>query len=360
MTTAEAPSFERARLELYQLLSPWSFVRVVRPCVQGENGYFHGTGVQHDGTRVWFQKMRPEVSSEEAQVGPLSFKTQPDLMPRPGDVLMGRTVPTKQRSDKLLFYFSAAGHMEKLRMLVEQGTSQSEAQLAHELRARKAVDGGVDDAWAVARLILFGNVNAFAEQHLKTSITMRLSCDALTFVHMCAIDFDDPSIWDAFVALVPDAQPPLPAALPQPIVRPLNLAAASQFVGRRRAPVPPPRSPQSPPFYDYMKSAPLYNPVSLPFPSSCDGESPPYNPSTPPPMSPMAEAYSPTSPGYDQSGSTTFMPPLPLPPPAPMSPPPPPPAQPPSAAPYTVESVMSLLQSVAAVQAQQHQAQQYF
>lgn len=345
MSTVEAPSFERARLELYQLLSPWSFVRVVRPCVQGDNGYFHGTGVQHDGARVWFQKMRPEVSNEQAQVGPLTLKAQPDVMPRPGDVLMGRTVPTKQRSDKLLFYFPAAGHVEKLRVLVEQGTTQTEAQLAHELRARRPVDGGVDDAWALARLILFGNVRAFAEQHLETSTTMRLSCDPLTFVHTCATDFDDPSIWDAFVALVPDARPPVPPPPPQPIVRPLNLAAASQFVGRRRA---PPRSPQSPPFYDYMKPTQVFN-------SYPGGESPPYNPTTPPPLSPMAEPYSPTSPGYDGCTSSSFMPPLPLPPPAPLSPPPP---QTPPPVPYTVESVLSLLKSVAAVQAQ-NQAQHF-
>jgi hypothetical protein len=346
MSTVEAPSFERARLELYQLLSSWSFVRVVRPCVQGDNGYFHGTGVKDDGARVWFQKMRGDVSGEEGRIGPLLLKTHPDVMPRPGDVLMGKSVPTNQRSDKLLFYFTYASHVEKLKVLVEQGTAQTEAQLAHELRARKPVNGGVDDAWALARLVLFGNVKAFAEQHRGKPATMRLSCDPLTFVHTCAIDLDDPSIWDAFVTLVPDAVPPVPPPPPQPIVKPLNLQAAALFVGRRRA---PPSPPKSPPFYDYMKrtraESPPYKPQSPPFydySGKGGGESPPYNPATPP-YSPrqggMEEPYSPSSPGFYN-----------LPPPLPQSPPPPPP---PPATTYTVESVLSLLQSVHAVQAQQ-------
>jgi hypothetical protein len=381
-----APSFDAARMELYGQLAHFSFVRVVRPCVvpddprgnprePGGIPYFHGTGSliadQGQGSKVWFKKMQRELADEAFTLGPLTVKALVDMMPRVGDVLMGRVTPSPKGSDKLLLYFAPANHVHLLMDLVLRGTSKSEMQLQHELRAKHPVNGGVDDAFGIARLILFGNVRAFAEQHTgagsPTTHPMRLSCSPLLFVHKCAVDFQDPTIWSSFVALVPDAQPPPPPlpptpppplSPPQPTVAPLNLAALPppllhashqpSFVGRQRRP-PPVCTQRS--YGTYEPVSPPYRPASPPYvPYEPPPASPPFRARTPP--SPQSPVYHPTTPpraqraqcdtSYDRPGA--YSPPLPMTPPPPLS------STNSTQQRYTVESVLSLLQSVAAVQ----------
>jgi hypothetical protein len=351
----EAPSFDTARRSLYAQLSKWCFVRVFRPCTVPPDGrtlvdgkeivtYFHGSAarcavsaVPGSSNKVWFKKSESRAPLE---IGPLLVEgPSPEYVPRVGDILMGKMTaassrarpteraPSREENDRLLFWYPGAGYVETLLTIVCNGTTQAEQQLAHDLKRR--VPGSEDDAWAVARLILFGNVAAFAEQHLKRAPKpMRLSCPPLVFVWKCANDFDDMTIWDKFVQLVPDAQPP--EAPPQafapssgPIVKPLSFLT-DDFVGKpRRSAAPPPpsalptaygygvpaygpgRPPDVPAFRNFpLPDAPTSHPASPPFyvtPPGTPPGSPPYCPNTPPGAHRLPDGvleYDPESPAY--------------------------------------------------------------
>lgn len=408
--STEAPSFDTARQELFYQLSAYHFVRVVGPCRIPDNArqndaitFFHGTAVKlpppvppsdgdggHGRSKVWFKKLSPQLASRTARFGPLVVHTHPDVIPDAGDLLMGKLVPNDRMADgreskeRLQVFYTHVHHLHRLLHLVVTGTSTSEQALAHELRVRRPVNKGVDDAWALARLILFGNVQVFADQHrgtLPERMRMKLSSDPLSFVYDTATYLEDMSVWDAFVKLVPEAQPPAPrtpAPPPMPIVRPLQLTHApshssqfsqsygqdDSFVGKRRKrrfnepetshqPETPPYSPVSPPRY--------YQPHMH---HSAHSPPPPMSPLPPPPLSPFMPPLPPVPP----------LPPLPASPPPPLSPcfqaaTPPPvdvydeydpyyPAYdahmatsvPPTPTQYTIETVMSLLQAVNQVQ----------
>lgn len=401
--STEAPSFDSARQELFYQLSAYQFVRVLGPCRIPENAqqnnaitFFHGTAVtlpplvaasdggQHGRNKVWFKKLSPQLASKTARFGPLVVHTHPDVIPDAGDLLLGKLVPNKRASDgrdskdRLQVFYTHVEHLHRLLQLVVSGTSASEQALAHELRVRRPVNKGVDDAWALARLILFGNVQVFADQHrglLPERQRMKLSSDALTFVYDTATHLEDMSVWDAFVRLVPDAQPPAPrtpAPPPLPIVRPLQLShyGPSQspprndgFVGKRRKrevypqhmyddeAVSPPLPPLSPlPPFPPLPSLPPLPPSPPPLqspPPPPPPRSPPYFPRTPSPLPPLSPFFQPVSPPpaqqvYDEydpynPGYDALM-------------------QPPVQTQYTVETVMSLLQAVNQLQSRSQDA----
>lgn len=382
----EAPTFTSARRELYTQLSRYTFGKVVR-CTVPPDGqtrvgdqvtvtFFHGlaTKMEHrqqlPGSRpvkLWFKKAPPEAARSTLSVGPLQLDAaQESYVPRPGDVLMGNVVPSDgprrapaavpggsgtglESNDRFTFWYPHAACLEALLNYLFHGTAVPEAQLAHELRSRRK--GGEDDVWAVARLILFGNVRAFAEQHLGSSGAkpMRLSVPPLHFVWQCATKLDDDSIWDKFVELVPDAQPPLEmeqpeAAKPTPLVIPPLFAAGDEpssrdpaFVGRTRrgrsdrpsqfggpsssfAPPPPPAatfgsaayshhdaySPEEP---GYFKPTPVSQPYGSYAPQSPPHYSSPshYSSQPPPSASPFMSygSYVPQSPPHPSSSASS-------------------------------------------------------
>ena len=403
--STEAPSFDSARQELFYQLNAYQFVRVLGPCRIPDNArqndaitFFHGTAVKlpppmqtNEGAasssrnKVWFKKLSPQLVSRTARFGPLVVHAHPDVIPDAGDLLMGKIVPNdrtgdgRESKDRLHVFYTHVHHLHRLLHLVVNGTSTSEQALAHDLRVRRPVNKGVDDAWALARLILFGNVQVFADQHrglLADRLCMKLSSDPLTFVYDTATHLEDMTVWDAFVKLVPEAQPPAPrtpAPPPMPIVRPLQLQLSNgsphcndnAFVGKRRKRQHYEQHYEQ--HYDDEAQTPPYMPVSpqLPLSPLPPLPVPPFPLSPLPPLPPL-----PPSP---------CMPPLPLSPPLPPSPPPPmspffEPVSPPpphqqhmddeydpynpgygAYAPhtqYTVETVLSLLQAVNQVQAQ--------
>jgi len=234
MTDLEAPTFETARGELYALLEDWTFGKVLRQCVVPDDAreesadgkqiitYYHGmaatlrTPNQNDTQRrIWFKK--PLQDDDPVEVGPVVVPpAESDFVPKPGDTLMGKVVENSRSGRqgwRYVRWYPHARSLHALFNLVRHGTSKSETQLSHDLRVR----GGNDDTWALARLVLFGNVAAFAEQHLQQvqqdgtdskKRNMRLSIPPLEFVHVCAQRLRDDSIWTEFVKLVPDAVPP--------------------------------------------------------------------------------------------------------------------------------------------------------
>ena len=293
----EAPTFDVARLELYACLRSWVFARVSRPCtipadcrqvVNGEEvvTYYHGLAVASGGwgpadsgdptkpstptdNRIWFKKP-PSVAYNEhrhasrnpkngVNIGPITILPPTDkYIPKPGDVLMGKTsadgdkkrqlnfsrggnsdARAQTQSTKFLCWYPFASSMAVLYSLVCNGTTLSESELRKDLNARYYKRGGAkpgdDDVWALARLVLFGNVRVFAEEHLRTSSSgtlktgmdtigeksrvattqtvtappnMNLSRAPLQFVSCCSNYFKDESLWDAFVQLVPGAVKP--------------------------------------------------------------------------------------------------------------------------------------------------------
>lgn len=363
--STEAPSFDGARQELFYQLSAYQFLRVVGPCRIPENArqneaitFFHGTAIQLPPpgsaeetqaarSKVWFKKLSCQLASRTARFGPLVVHTHPDVIPDAGDVLMGKVVPNDRPSDgrdrdRLQVFYTHVNHLHRLLHIVVNGTSVSELALAHELRVRRPVNKGVDDAWALARLILFGNVQVFADQHrrmLPERQQMKLSTDALTFVHDTSVHLEDTSVWEAFVRLVPDAQPPTPRTPPpppQPVVRPLHLTQPqshnynhgydggdNSFVGKRRkctsSATTPAYMPVSPP---YNPPLPLSPPPPLPL---SPPQSPPYAPQSPPYVD--DDEYDPCNPEYQYTAPVPTM-----------------------QTPYTIESVLSLLQAVNQVQ----------
>lgn len=405
----EAPSFNHARQELYSQLVRYTFGRVVR-CTVPPDGqtrvgdqvtvtYFHGlaTKTEHrpqpPGSRpvkLWFKKPPPDSPQRPLVVGPLTLDPADDhYVPRPGDSIVGHVVPSdgggggrrrpgvppphqapgeeREQNDRFTYWHPHAACLENLLNFLFNGTALPEAQLAHELRSRKK--GGEDDVWAVARLILFGNVRAFADQHLGVSTKlrpMRLSTPPLDFVWKCATKLDDESIWMKFKELVPDAQPPqeqLPLPAPTPVVVAPLFGASSNFeppmvhVGRTRraaaapsypsyaaAPPPPPPvyadeddygfgayTPQSP---GYTPRSPTYSPHAPPGGGASAQQQRPYSPSDSPPYCPTTPPYQspPTPPPYQHPPLTPPYHPNPQPYPAVPS--------------VSAESVLKLLQRV--------------
>ena len=214
---------------------------------------------------------------------------------------------------------------------------------------------GSDDTWALARLILFGNVAAFAAEHRSgqqregagrenggagaatgggTERVMNLSCAPLQFVYSCSKFFKDDSIWTQFQKLVPDAAEPEedddddandylahrndvkndkpyydgPRRRPTVVVvgtTPRNAAATGVVSDTRRQGFATTWQPStSSTSYDvpgaYNPCSPLYSPATPPYnPATPPHEpaTPPYDPATPP-YQPVSPPYQPVSPPY--------------------------------------------------------------
>lgn len=248
----EAPTFDAARMELFSQLASYVFARVPRRAAVsadsrgGDGTYYHGVANRYDPSepgrddRLWYQK--PAMANRPCTIGPITLTPLPPqdtYVPQAGDVLMGKTAPpgkadrSGERNERLVSWYPFAEALLALFDIVCNGTTRTEAVLAHNLRLRTRGAPGADDAWAVARLILFGNVRVFAEEHKAPGKGMRLSMPPLNFVHACSMSLRDDSVWTEFVKLVPDARPPSPPPSPvveeppppppQPIVRPLSV-----------------------------------------------------------------------------------------------------------------------------------------
>ena len=259
-----APTFDIARNTLAALLDGVVFGCVTRDPTRPDRDkpYFHGTITAADKTRVWFQQTNG--ARRPMTIGPLTHEP-PTFQhpPRAGDVLMGKVDVSAQgerHKARLTSWYSDAKPMRALAKVCTVGTVKHEMQLLGDMRGSCN-----DDVWALCRLVLFGNVKAFADMHVRNRKTMRLSRSALEFVHAAAETLGDDSIWDEFVRHVPDALPPAPTP-PHSPYRVSHIAVGFEQMAKYDPSVPytpasPPYTPASPP---YTPASPPYNPVSPP------------------------------------------------------------------------------------------------
>lgn len=312
----EAPSFDAARSELFTILEPYSFARVIRKATIPDNAkeidisgkevitYYHSIAITSEkNSRVWFKKPVDDVS---IQIGPVTIKSAPaEYIPKVGDIIMGKAVKERKKRDRdrdedsfrYIDWFPNAKCFQLLFELIKNGTSVPELQLANALRTVE----GRDDIFALARLILFGNVKSFADQHLGTATCreMKLSVPPLEFVYHCSRRFEDDSIWNEFLKLVPDAKIPViaaeeasptePVIVVKPFVRKVKpvLDLHKSIYGTTASAYNPDF-----PSYDYSGGASTAAAAYTGSSYAYNPDSPPYNPCSPP-ASPL---YSPVTP----------------------------------------------------------------
>jgi hypothetical protein len=261
---SNAPSFDTARETLAGLLDDWVFGTVVSVKVPDpHNQYYHGH-VRTPKGRAWFQQSK--AAQRPVTFGPVTL-SPPSGPPKPGDVLMGA-----YDGKRFTGWFDDAKPMRELARVCYNGTHKREFQLLGDMRTN------VDDVWALCRLVMFGNVRVFADAHLDKT-NMNLGMPPLEFVHETSTALCDPTVWDAFVAIVPTAETPREPALPHespPYTPPTYMPESPPY----RPPPPDSYVPESPP---YVPDSPPYVPDSPPYvPDSYVPESPPYVPDSPP------------------------------------------------------------------------------
>ena len=344
----DAPTFSRARQVVADLFDNLVFATVMQPCTIPDSAYAEDGSVTHyfgtadersplqKGTRrrVWFQ--RGSRMHDGFWVGPASVM-EPADMPQTGDMLVGIAVNNEKPSKSgrmfggLRYESWQAGAKPawELARLVNAGTSASESSLRPILKTKTA--GGEDEIWAIARLILFGNIAAFNPDGKD----MVLRKSPVSFVHECSVRFSDPSIWMRYLQLFPTARPPSkPAAVMggvQPIRNTLQPLQPLQ-PDHRRFFVPTVPSPYEQLHHHGDQPPNLYPEFTTYAPISADGTHvPPHMPHSPPPESPP---YVPHSPPY--LPDLQEIPELPV-----LSDVPPPP--PPHAAPLNIDSLRALL-----------------
>ena len=314
-----APTFDVARNTLAGMLDGWVFGRVMRSVTQPDPSkpYFHGMIVTPRGARVWFQQS--SAAGLPLMLGPLTVLPcrRGSPLPEAGDVLMGKldsSTKGEKRSARLMSWFPNARQLQVLAKVCLSGTNKHELQLLGDMRSDND-----DDIWGLCRLVMFGNIKAFADAHMDNpTCQMRLTRKPIEFVYSTAELLGDRLIWEKFLELVPDAELPpteeekreggrakrafMPCYTPAPRPSQVYHPDEIQFqASPSPLPTPPPPKrtwvqkeaaaayggPQSPPFC----------PSSSPFTQITPPDSPPYCPSSPP-YSPSSPPYSPSSPPY--------------------------------------------------------------
>src|SRR3990167_8736358 len=189
----DAPSYQTARENLADVLGQWTFAVMVQQCPFPPNciatkpdgsvhiTHFQGTAEEMDPTsrshhthqqqrhaRIWFKKSAR--MRDPLRLGPALIPADDqNRLPMLGDVLVGSKtesgatgggpgVGARAARYAFIWWHSGGKPLAKLTQLVLQGTSQLELRLAAELRT----PDGYDDLWAMARVILFGNVQGLA------------------------------------------------------------------------------------------------------------------------------------------------------------------------------------------------------
>ena len=293
---SNAPTFNDARSSLVETMSVFQFTQLSRPVKTTPTGYFGLTRLKllqgGSGVEVYFNDR--SRAQQDVAIGPLTLHPQIEA-PVVGDVLMGVVVPTNGNTHKprLTRWYSGCTALYELARIARCGTREAELDIAHRLRM-----GDYHDAWALARLVLFGNVTVFAHLHLNTTpphtLVMRLSVPALEFVYRVADTLGDMSIWRAFARLVPGAIAPTPPVV-LPYVPRLAYRPPEQLAyDPEQLAYDPERAAYDPerPAYDaneraYDPEKPIYNPAS-----------PTYNPASPT-YNPASPTYNPASPTYN-------------------------------------------------------------
>ena len=352
--------FEVARSNLYAKLYSFTFGKVVRDCkvvqdLKTNTPFFHGTvksikigdDEPHNAT-VWFKKGGTPVCG--FQLGPIVCDLPPEgSVPAIGDILMGtmvddtRTIGERRGMHfRYVQWYPNMTALYTLSRILRLGTAKSEAQLSYDLRLTHGKHK--DQVWAIARLVLFGNVQAFVDLFNEKPVArpMQLGSKADVFISECSYAFEDPALWLRFVELTHmDIQRPAK----QPLVHyenivpvTLNTMPLGSHVARGRIPnitggvsfqppqdtsvsehcqaFTPPSTPprrayarntikrqewsECQPVYQSVSVSPVYQPVSPVY----QPVSPVYQPVTPP-VSPVYQPVTPPRPHESEGGGAS-------------------------------------------------------
>jgi hypothetical protein len=371
--------FQKARKELHKQLKKYTFSLVTRgitippDCVleNGEVSHYYTTSDElpvastaRKGCSVWIKK---KARYRHHQLGPVFFTGGQDI-PKVGDVVFGemfqvanserkfgkQSVKAERQSYK--WWTCPGAPLYYLATMVLKGTSETEESLRKLLK----LSDDYDDLWMLARVILFNNVQCFADMlnpQLQSVLNIKLHDTPVQFVHQLSTWLNDLTIFTEFKKLLPEIMPqtlpPLASSTSQlPPLSAVEPLPVKQFVGRKRRqssgdsfkqdthhrpdvnenkeydpdepgydfshrkpaaftsapgiysskayssyPQSPPYQPRSPP---YQPQSPPYQPQSPPY----QPQSPPYQPQSPPyqprspPYQPQSPPYQPRSPPY--------------------------------------------------------------
>lgn len=237
--TEDAGTFLKARQSVGEQLQRLTFSVVTRDVTipedsreTGHDGsiyvkYYHGTSEERNVSMsyrerpktIWFNKskrMRAGFTLGPALIAPNS----PDGIPAIGDWLVGvaeSSPPPKgahaaAKRHSGMQYINWALNVKPLYELARlflstQELAVSESALRQKLRT--TTENGEDELYALALLVLLGNIAVF-DPTQKKALDIRMSYSQ--FVQDCAIRFNDDSIWKKYVSMYPSVLPPAPVA----------------------------------------------------------------------------------------------------------------------------------------------------
>lgn len=257
--------FVQAHQTLHGLLQRYTFSVVARDVVipdkakevTAEHGlrvtYYHGTAEERIVSlnyrerpkSVWFNKSGRAKDLKIAGVVTLCAGP-PHALPNVTDMLVGiaeTSAPEPGKPKRSGMHYTmwemGATPVYELAKAVVSKVPLSEATLKPKLRL--AGSEGQDELWALARLVLFGNVAAFDPQ---SQFPMALRRPPALFVQECAMRLNDDSIWQKYVEVCPAVKMALAPPPPSPIVHAqpppeLHMAALNDLLSTLAAAAPP-------------------------------------------------------------------------------------------------------------------------
>ena len=310
--------FQKARKELHKHLKKYMFSLVSRgvtippDCVEegGEVSHYYTTseelaiGSRKKGGSVWIKK---KARVRQHQLGPVLLASSTSL-PKPGDVVFGEVIRgAEQKFGKQSFkterqsykwWLCPGAPLYYLATMVLKGTSETEESLRKLLK----LQGDYDDLWMLARVVLFNNVQCFADMlnpELQSERRVKLREQPAVFIQQLSLWLDDFSVLTEFQKLVPETTslpPPLSAVDPFP---------TKQFIGRKRRQLEAKSEEYDPDDSNYFSHRQPAGYTSGPGPSFSKSPkyAPPYAPASPP-YAPVSPPYAPASPPYAPESPT--------------------------------------------------------
>jgi hypothetical protein len=269
-------------------------------------------------------------------LGPVKLIEKKNNLPRMGDIIVGELLSAdteiggqNNRNKKQLvrtqrqiysWWHGDARCLWELAKVTVNGTTKTE----EELRPFLTTPDGYDDVWALARLILFGNVQCFVDlQNAPISNRMRLHSNPVMFIHNAASAFNDPSIMETFQSCLPQV------TLPSAISKITNETANDNFnelsnesndnfndVNKEETfkfyeeeelfKDEESENLFKPVSFQYLPTSPTYNPRSPTPTPMLSSISSPFLPKSPK-IAPVSAAYLPTSPTYNPRSPTPML-----------------------------------------------------
>ena len=297
--------FPQAHQTLHGLLQRYTFAVVSRDVVipdkareiTAEHGlrvtYYHGTAeerlqfTQNYRERpksVWFNKSARAKPGDFRIAGVVLSSAGPsqNALPNVTDMLVGiaeASVPEPGKPKRSGLHYTmwemgATPLFELAKALVSK-VPVSEASLKPKLRL--VGSEGQDELWALARLVLFGNMAAFDPQ---SQFPMALRSPPAVFVQECAMRLNDDTIWQKYMEACPAvklalAPPPFIPPPPLPPLPMLQMSALNDLLSSLAGIAPPPPMLQMSALNDLLSSLAGIAPPPPPPPSPQLTELPP-------------------------------------------------------------------------------------